>query len=223
MEVTETKESLPEVETESSNVKEAVKVIDETKNNKIELEVEQVRKSKSPVKSNANENFPVKELEENLDDTDQAEQLAEPVLVKETSESTEVLNESKHGEVDVLKNDESESVNEEDKIDHVKEDTIENDKINPEAANNAQIVEPINNTKVNDIPETEAPTDDLLDQEQNADENENDEVKPEDISMEEQNILSDNEKILEDVNDVKEEQVHINNLICVYKNMIFNH
>ncbi|XP_076662536.1 uncharacterized protein LOC143365844 [Halictus rubicundus] len=176
-----------------------------------------VNESVSPKKSTVNENLspkksPVKEHvspkkpQEDTDETDKVQQPVEVTSIKETVENTEALKETKHSEANVIKNDESKTVTEESKIDDIKEDIVESDNMNVETTDNVQTVESISNVKTSDIPEAEAATDNLLEQEQNADENENDESKPDDASMEDQNILPGDEKVMDNMRDDKPEE-----------------
>ncbi|KZC11819.1 Heterogeneous nuclear ribonucleoprotein U-like protein 1 [Dufourea novaeangliae] len=203
----ETEEPLQNVKNESSDAMKITKDEDETKDRESKAGVAQVFNAKSPVKSNDKENLSVKKLEEKVDYKDQPQ---EPIQVAETEEnleSTEVLSDNKLSETDIVKNDEPSTFKEEEnRMEDTKEESLENDKEMVEAPDDVQIVEPVSDIKTSDIPQTQEPTDDLLEQEQNTDENENDEAKPEDSSMEDQNILSGNEKAVDDIIDDKQNE-----------------
>ncbi|XP_076292706.1 uncharacterized protein LOC143214958 [Lasioglossum baleicum] len=176
-----------------------------------------VNENLSPKKSIVNENLtpkksPVKEYvspkkpQENRDEMDKLQQHAVVTLIREPLENIETSKVSEHSEANIIKHDEPKAVAEESKVDDVEEDIVETSKMDVETTDNEGSVEPISNVKTSDIPETEAATDNLLEQEQNADENENDESKPDDVSMENQNVLSSDEKVVDDIRDDKLEE-----------------
>lgn len=202
----ETKDPLQSIENESTNSMDVMKEEDEIKDTDItesnkdekDITVLQVSPTKSPM---GHSDTDVSISKESLDDKDDVDEKQDSIVemksnqetventdVKESENTTPVFSVADAQEDITIINDTC------DKSDNSKKEAIQHEEEHVESVDNDDIVESINDNETADIPDTEHPIIDLLDEEQDIDINESDELKPEDQFMEDKNVLSTSEK-----------------------------
>ncbi|XP_054007453.1 heterogeneous nuclear ribonucleoprotein U [Hylaeus anthracinus] len=185
--------NLPEVTVKLTKVDE--KHVNITESSESSTNVPQVSVTKSPVKSDPTDN------------SDQTQQsVTEVALAKETSEETledtEIVKEDENIDSNKLQDDRPEEIDDKhDRIEDTEKEVIEED--NVELADNVQTIEPVDDVKPTDIPETELPTQDSTEQEQNVNESDNDQSQPKDEIKE---VLSSDKAEEEEEDNIDEKQ-----------------